>query len=86
MKDIIKRSLIMAILSHSHLTPWLREFKSPSHKLVKSTYIVQPGDSLWSLASEKRLFSIDKIGTIAVNNNLKNPNIIRPGQTLELDF
>ena len=47
------------------------------------TYIVQEGDSLWLIA-KKQLNDGSKFTEIAKLNNLKSPNLLRPGQLLYL--
>lgn len=48
-----------------------------------STYIVQPGDTLWSIA--RRLYGNPLLYTqVAEANSLSNPDLIRPGQRLTI--
>lgn len=47
------------------------------------TYIVQEGDSLWLIA-KKQLNDGSKYTEIAKLNNLRSPNLIKPGQLLYL--
>lgn len=62
-----------------------------STKQVKKTvqkeeiinYVVKRGDTLWAI-SEKYLGSGSKYPQIAQENNIKNPNLIYPGQVLKI--
>lgn len=47
------------------------------------TYTVQQGDSLWKIAAEL-LGDGGRWGELAALNNIQNPNMIRPGQVLQL--
>lgn len=49
----------------------------------KGTYIVQKGDNLWNIA-KRFLGSGSRCYEIARKNNIKNPNLIYPGQTLKI--
>ncbi len=44
------------------------------------SYIVQDGDILWKIA---QMYGMD-YSTLAENNNITNPNMIHPGDTLEV--
>ena len=46
-------------------------------------YVVQRGDTLWAIAS-KYLGSGTKYPQIAQENNIKNPNLIYPGQVFKI--
>ena len=79
-----KQILIISIL----ITPScssLDALKGPYVNLISSSsdkyYIVQPGDSLWSISLN---FNLDT-ELLIVNNNLKKPYIIHPDQKLLLD-
>lgn len=48
---------------------------------AQSTYIVQPGDTMWKIASRKQV-GISEI--IAANPQIKNPALIYPGQKLTI--
>jgi len=45
-----------------------------------TAYVVAEGDSLWSIANSQNL----EIDTLYGSNDLKNPNMIRPGATLRI--
>ena len=55
----------------------------PVEKEMPKTYTVQKGDTLCSI-SKKCLGDSSKYKEIARNNNISNPNIIYPGQVLQL--
>lgn len=55
-----------------------REAKSPAN-----TYTVQAGDCLWKIA-QKQLGSGAKYREIASKNGIQNPDLIYPGQVLQL--
>ena len=71
--------LILIISSCSSLDSLKQSYKNllPS---AEESYIVQPGDSIWSIA---RNFNLDSKQLIK-NNNLKEPYIIYPNQELFL--
>lgn len=54
----------------------------PSKTPAKS-HTVKSGDTLWAIA-KKELNDGSKFSEIAKLNNIKNPNVIRPGQVLKL--
>ncbi len=57
----------------------LKPESAPSNPQVgKRTHVVQVGDSLWAIA---RKYSVDLNQIIQVNN-ITNPNVIFPGQTI----
>lgn len=56
----------------------VREAKAPAN-----TYTVQAGDCLWKIA-QKELGSGAKFREIASKNGIKNPDLIYPGQVLQL--
>lgn len=59
------------------------EVKKPITKQVPNTYTVKSGDTLWAIA--KRLTGNGaNYKQIAAKNNIKNPNLIHPGQKLVL--
>jgi len=57
--------------------------KRPVTREVPKTYTVKKGDTLWLIA-KKYLGDGAKYKEIAKMNNIKNPNLIRPGQVLRL--
>ena len=61
----------------------LKIYKADEVKPGKYTYTVQPGDCLWNIA--KAFYgSGSKAYEIAKKNNIRNPNLIYPGQVLKL--
>ena len=48
--------------------------------LVPKRYTVRPGDTVWSIANRYNL----SVNDILKYNNLPNPNLIYPGQSLTL--
>lgn len=52
-------------------------------KEIPKTYTVKESDSLWLIA-KKQLNDGSRYSEIAKLNNLKNPNLLKPGQVLQL--
>ena len=57
--------------------------KTERIELKNGIYTVQKGDTLWAIAA-KYLGSGTKYPQIASENNIKNPNLIYPGQKLKI--
>lgn len=54
-----------------------------SSKETSKTYTVKQGDTLWTIA-KKSLNDGSKYKDLAALNNIKNPNLIHPGQVIKL--
>ena len=72
--------LILVITSCSNLDSLKQSYKNFLPPSPDRTYIVQPGDSVWSIALN---FNLDAEQLI-LNNNLEKPYIIYPNQELHL--
>ena len=72
--------LILVITSCSNLDSLKQSYKNFLPPSPDRTYIVQPGDSVWSIALN---FNLDA-ELLILNNNLKKPYIIYPNQELHL--
>jgi murein DD-endopeptidase MepM/ murein hydrolase activator NlpD len=72
--------LILVITSCSNLDSLKQSYKNFLPPSPDRTYIVQPGDSVWSIALN---FNLDAEQLI-LNNNLEKPYIIHPNQELHL--
>lgn len=57
--------------------------RDTSMKSIPKTYTVKRGDTLWAIA-KKELGDGSKYTELAKLNNIKNPNLIYPGQTIKL--
>lgn len=57
--------------------------RDTSTKSIPKTYTVKRGDTLWAIA-KKELGDGSKYTELAKLNNIKNPNLIYPGQVLKL--
>lgn len=57
--------------------------RDTSTKTIPKTYTVKSGDTLWAIA-KKELGDGSKYTELAKLNNIKNPNLIYPGQVLRL--
>lgn len=57
------------------------EVERPITKEIPKEYVVKPGDNLWSIA-KKLTGNGANYTVIAKKNNIKNPNLIYPGQKL----
>lgn len=57
--------------------------KSRPQKSPAKTYTVKKGDNLWTIC-KKELGNALKYKEVAKKNNIKNPNLIYPGQVLKL--
>lgn len=55
----------------------------PVEKALPKTYTVQSGDTLYAIC-KKQLGDGNKYKEVAQKNNIKNPNLIYPGQVLKL--
>lgn len=55
----------------------------PVTKVIPKTYIVKKGDTLWKIA-KLQLGNGNLYNKIAQINNIKNPNLIYPGQKLKI--
>ncbi|MGD9678435.1 MAG: LysM peptidoglycan-binding domain-containing protein [Vulcanibacillus sp.] len=55
----------------------------PVEKVIPKTYTVQNGDTLYAIC-KKQLGDGNKYKEVAQKNNIKNPNLINPGQVLYL--
>ena len=73
--------LILMISSCSSLDVLKKTYQNLKPDSSNSFYVVQPGDSLWSIALK---FNLDAELLIA-NNNLKKPYVIYPNQKLLFD-
>ena len=72
--------LIFVITSCSNLDSLKQSYKNFLPPSADRTYIVQPGDSVWSIALN---FNLDA-ELLILNNNLEKPYIIYPNQELHL--
>jgi murein DD-endopeptidase MepM/ murein hydrolase activator NlpD len=72
--------LILVITSCSNLDSLKQSHKNFLPPFPDRTYIVQPGDSVWSIALN---FNLDA-ELLILNNNLEKPYIIYPNQELHL--
>lgn len=79
----IKTSLLSATSSTNSAKKVTVTKKRPVTREVPKTYTVKKGDTLWLIA-KKYLGDGAKYKEIAKLNNIKNPNLIRPGQVLRL--
>ena len=77
---IILIILILVITSCSNLDSLKQSYKNFLPPSPDRTYIVQPGDSVWSIALN---FNLDA-ELLILNNNLEKPYIIYPNQELHL--
>lgn len=57
----------------------------PVTKQMPKTYIVKSGDTLWKIA-KSQLGNGNLYKEIAKQNNIKNPNLIYPGQKLKMPY
>jgi lipoprotein NlpD len=80
-KKLILIIFILMISSCSSLAVLKKTYQNLMPDSLNSFYVVQRGDSLWSIALK---FNLDAELLIA-NNNLKKPYIIYPNQKLLLD-
>lgn len=55
----------------------------PVEKVTPKTYTVKSGDTLWGIA-KKELGDGSQYSYLATKNGIKNPNLIYPGQVLQL--
>ncbi|KLU66760.1 LysM domain/BON superfamily protein [Desulfosporosinus acididurans] len=55
----------------------------PVEKVTPKTYTVKSGDTLWGIA-KKELGDGSQYSYLATKNSIKNPNLIYPGQVLQL--
>lgn len=69
--------------SSSNKTTVTKTEQRPVEKEISKTYTVQKGDTLCSI-SKKCLGDSGKYKEIANKNNIVNPNLIYPGQVLQL--
>ena len=72
--------LILVTTSCSNLDSLKQSYKNFLPPSADRTYIVQPGDSVWSIALN---FNLDA-ELLILNNNLEKPYIIYPNQELHL--
>ncbi|MDA7576361.1 LysM peptidoglycan-binding domain-containing M23 family metallopeptidase [Gammaproteobacteria bacterium] len=72
--------LILVITSCSNLDLLKHSYKNFLPPSLDRTYIVKPGDSVWSIALN---FNLDA-ELLILNNNLEKPYIIYPNQELRL--
>lgn len=56
----------------------------PSSKATSKSYTVKKGDNLWNICKSK-LNDPTKCWEVAKKNNIKNPNLIYPGQVIKFD-
>lgn len=80
-KDYKTQVVTMKQVENGKATATIKE-ERPSKTPAKS-HTVKPGDTLWSIA-KKELNDGSKFSEIAKLNNIKNPDLIKPGQILKL--
>lgn len=72
MKKWITKCVGALLLATTLLTPSLAQAEAGT------SYVVQPGDTLWRIATKYHIGTSE----IVTENNIKNPSMIYPGQTL----
>lgn len=75
------------VLNNTSNTVTIQEERAPSTNEPQtggSTYSVQKGDSLWKIAKQKYGNGVDYKKIVEANPQIKNPNLIYPGQKLVL--
>lgn len=61
----------------------VQKTRSTASKPIPKTHKVAPGDTLWAIA-KKHLGNGARYSELARINNIKNPNLIHPGQVIKL--
>lgn len=82
-REFKARRIILS--SNNGMTSLTKDYQGarPITKAIPKTYIVKSGDTLWKIA-KLQLGNGNRYSEIATLNNLKNPNLIYPGQKLKL--
>lgn len=75
-----KLLILLLLSSCSSLDFFQSAYSDFVPSLYKESYIVQPGDSIWSISIKQNL----DVNLLIENNNLENPFIIYPNQKLIL--
>lgn len=77
----LKEYRFLNVTNQQNNNGYIQDNKRPVDKEIAKEYIVKAGDTLYMIA-KKLTGNGENYKTLAQKNNIKNPNIIHPGQKL----